>query len=96
MNDTITGIKNIQIVATTQYPIVSAYEYEVLKGEEEIRQRISGCTIYFILQRPMMYFNNLTTGLGRMQCDIVDTVHEPFIAKLILSNVGLLRLKRMC
>jgi hypothetical protein len=69
MTEKPTGIKNIQIVATTQYPIVSAYEYEFLKGEEELRARMSGCSIYFILQRPLMYFNDVIMRDGRIYLD---------------------------
>jgi len=50
------GIKNIKIIGTTQYPIVSAYEYEFLKAEEDVRARLSDCIIYFILQRPLTLF----------------------------------------
>jgi hypothetical protein len=86
-----TGIKNIKIVATTQYPIVSAYEYEFLKGEEELRTRMSGCSIYFILQRPLTYFNHVTLGNGCLYLDIVDTVHEPLHCEIELRECGLCR-----
>lgn len=69
-----TGIKNIEIAATTRYPIVSAYEYEFLKGEEELQRRMAGCTIYFILQRPLMYFNNVIQDGHTLRFDIVDKV----------------------
>lgn len=82
---TATGIKNIVITATTRYPIVSAYEYEFLKGEEEIQRRMSGCTIYFILQRPLMYFNSVREVGRTIKFDIVDTVHKPLHATLDLD-----------
>jgi hypothetical protein len=89
MIEPITGIKIIQIAATTQYPIVSAYEYEFLKGEEAVRERLSGCSIYFILQRPLMYFNNMTMSEGKIYFDIVDTVHEPLHGTIDMVECGL-------
>jgi len=86
-----TGIKNIEIVATTQYPIVSAYEYEFLKVEAEIQSRMSNCSIYFILQRPLIYFNEVTLGDACVFLDIVDTVHEPLHCKIDLPECGLSR-----
>lgn len=71
------GVKTIQIVTKTQYPIVSAYEFEFLKGEEVVRERMQGCSIYFILQRPLMYFNNVQFEDGMLTFEIVDTIHEP-------------------
>ena len=87
--DKIIGIKNIMITATTQYPVVSAYEYEFLKGEEAVRERTKGCSIYFILQRPLMYFNNVQMGDGNLVFDIVDTIHEPLHCKMNLVECGL-------
>lgn len=89
MAEALTGIKNIQIIATTRYPIVSAYEYEFLKGEEEVRARISGCSIYFILQRPMTYFDDVRMSNGCIYLDIVDTVHEPLHCKIDLVECEL-------
>jgi hypothetical protein len=88
---TITGIKNIVITATTQYPVVSAYEYEFLKGETVVRERTKGCSIYFILQRPLMYFNNVRMGDGNIVFDIIDTVHAPLRCKMNLVECGLAR-----
>lgn len=34
------GVKVAQIYASTQYPIVSAYEFEFLKEEDVIRERL--------------------------------------------------------
>jgi hypothetical protein len=88
VSDKVTGIKTIQISATTRYPIVSAYEFEFLKLEEEIRHRLKGCTIYFILQRPLMYFNNVTDHGRGLRFDIVDTVHKPLHCELEFDKCG--------
>ena len=71
------GIKLIEIIATTAYPIVSAYEYEFLKQEEVVRERMKGATVYFILQRPLTFFNNLVPGEGELTFDIWDGVNPP-------------------
>jgi hypothetical protein len=64
---------------------VSDYEYECLKGEEEVQKRISGCAIYFILQRPLMYFNNVRDVGRTIEFDIVDTLHKPLRGTLDLD-----------
>lgn len=66
------GIKNIQIHARTTYPIVSAYEFEFLKSEAEIKALLKPCTIYFIIQRPLVYFNNLRTVDGLICFEVTD------------------------
>ncbi|SFD71914.1 hypothetical protein SAMN05428997_14515 [Bosea sp. CRIB-10] len=89
MSETIKGIKLIDIVATTAYPIVSAYEYEFLKGEEVVRKFLKNATIYFILQRPLMFFDNLVADDGELTFDIVDGVNQPLHCKVGLSALGL-------
>lgn len=66
------GIKTIQIHAQTRYPIVSAYEFEFLKSESEIQALLKPCTIYFILQRPLLYFDNLRIADGSITFSITD------------------------
>jgi hypothetical protein len=66
------GIKNIQIHATTRYPIVSAYEFEFLKDEKQIQAILKPCTIYFIIQRPLIYINNFSTENGEITFEIDD------------------------
>lgn len=73
----LTGIKLIGIQASTVYPVVSAYEYEFLKGEEAVRERVDGCTLYLIVQRPLTYFTNLRPEPGGLRFDIVDDIGEP-------------------
>lgn len=53
------GVKNINIQVKGSYPVVSAYEFEFLKELPEIHQLWRDSTIYLIVQRPLMYFNNL-------------------------------------
>ncbi|MDH0090493.1 hypothetical protein N7373_03455 [Achromobacter mucicolens] len=71
INDVLHGIKTIQIRAKTNYPIVSAYEFEFLKSEAEIQALLKPCTIYFILQRPLLYFQNVRTN-GELTFEITD------------------------
>lgn len=73
----LTGIKLIGIQASTVYPVVSAHEYEFLKGEEAVQERMDGCTLYLIVQRPLTYFTNLRPEPGGLRFDIVDDIGEP-------------------
>lgn len=66
------GIKTIQIHAQTRYPIVSAYEFEFLKSEAEIQAILKPCTIYFILQRPLLYFQIVSINKGKIAFEITD------------------------
>ena len=91
MSETFKGIKLIDVVATTAYPIVSAYEYEFLKGEEVVRKFLENATIYFILQRPLMFFDNLVSDDGELSFDIVDGVNQPLRCKVELSALGIPR-----
>jgi hypothetical protein len=71
-NDVHNGVKTIQIYAKTSYPIVSAYEFEFLKSEAEIQAILKPCTIYFILQRPLLYFRNVRIENGDITFEITD------------------------
>ena len=66
------GVKVAQIYASTQYPIVSAYEFEFLKEEHVIRERLGNCTIYIIAQRPLTYFDNVWLENGFIEFEITD------------------------
>lgn len=66
------GIKNIQIHAQTRYPIVTAYEFEFLKTEKEIQTLLKPCTIYFIIQRPLIYINKFIASDGVVSFEITD------------------------
>ncbi|MEZ0324285.1 MAG: hypothetical protein ACAH95_00105 [Fimbriimonas sp.] len=73
----IDGIKVLQIRARTNFHTVSAYEFEYFKQEAEVQQRLSPCTIYLIVQRPLTYFTNVRVSEGLMRFDIVDTAGRP-------------------
>lgn len=72
MENDIQGIKTIQVHARTRYPIVSAYEFEFLKSESELQALVKPSTIYFILQRPLVYINKLTLVDGEIKFEITD------------------------
>ncbi|ACX87401.1 conserved hypothetical protein [Pectobacterium parmentieri WPP163] len=83
------GIKNIQIHATTRYPIVSAYEFEFLKDENQVQKLLEPCTIYFIIQRPLIYINNFSSENGVIYFEIVDdTGADPLFCRFIPSENG--------
>lgn len=85
------GIKVIEIQAQTGYPVVSAYEFEFLKGEEEVKERLKDCSVYFILQRPLTYFQNLAIGEGVMDFEISDGINPPVECHLDLEEAGMIK-----
>jgi hypothetical protein len=91
MSDEDTGIKNIVIHATTRYPVVSAYEYEFLKVEKEIQDRMDGCTIYFIMQRPLIWFNDTRTVEDGLTFEITDGRQKPLLCHLSFFENGILK-----
>lgn len=83
------GIKTIQIHAQTRYPIVSAYEFEFLKSESEIQALLKPCTIYFILQRPLLYFDNLRIADSGITFSITDdSSRQPLECTFVPSENG--------
>ncbi len=85
-----TGIKTIQIECQTRYPIVSSYEFDFLKEEESIQKLLKPCTIYFIIQRPVLYFENFRSGAGAIFFEITDgTGTPPLTCRFIPSDNGL-------
>lgn len=61
-----TGIKTIQISAVTRYPVVSAYEFDFLKDEPDVQDFLKPCTLYLILQRPLLTINSLALSESRI------------------------------
>jgi len=76
MSELLQGIKNIQIHARCVYPIVSAYEFEFLKSEAEVQAILKPCTIYFIVQRPLIYIQNLYSSDGLIKFEITDILQR--------------------
>ncbi|MEZ8156981.1 hypothetical protein ACED66_12145 [Vibrio splendidus] len=71
------GIKNINIKVKSAYPVISAYEFEFLKELDEIQELLSESTIYFIVQRPLIYFNKLHIDKGIVKYEISDMNGNP-------------------
>lgn len=88
MTEKTKGIKLLDIFVGTTYPIVSAYEYEFLKEEIVVQERMKPATIYFILQRPLIFFDNLVPGDGTLAFDIVDGINAPLHCEVELSKLG--------
>lgn len=80
------GIKTIQIHAQTTYPIVSAYEFEFLKSDRLIQALLEPCTIYFILQRPVLYFDNLQISNDLVTFDITDGSNTPTLQCIFIPS----------
>lgn len=80
--NSINGIKNIQIQSKTSYPIITAYEFEFLKTEAEIKDLLKPATIYFIVQRPLLYMKNLYINNGIVSFEITDdSGNEPLLCE---------------
>lgn len=83
----ITKTANIQ--ASTTYPVVSAYEFEFLKGEAIIRERLDDSTIYLIVQRPLTYFDNVELHDGLLRFEITDDQATPLKCQIDLVEAGI-------
>jgi hypothetical protein len=77
MPDIYHGVKKIQIHAQARYPIVSAYEFHFLKTEAEIQTLLKPCTIYFILQRPLLWFQGVRVADREIILEITDGLSNP-------------------
>lgn len=82
-----TKIADIQV--STTYPIVSAYEFEFLKAEATVRERLDGCTIYLVVQRPLTYFDKVELGEGCVTFEIVDGQSDPLACRIDLVSAGI-------
>jgi hypothetical protein len=79
----IRGAKTLSIRAVARYPIVSAWEFESLKAEEGVQALLKPCTVYFILQRPLMFFNVLETHSDELVFEIVDVATtQPLLCRM--------------
>ncbi len=87
----IVGIKGLAIQATVRYPIVSAYEFEFLKEEAEVRDYLKPCTLYVIVQRPLMVINGVLGDSGVIRFTIDDdTPSAPLECEIDLVAANLL------
>ena len=66
------GVKLLDIHAQMSYPIVTAYEFYFLRNEEVVKKILDNSTIYLIVQRPLLYIENLTTDEGVLKFTITD------------------------
>ena len=82
-----TRVANIQIA--TSYPIVSSYEFEFLKMEKVVQERLDACTIYLIVQRPLTYFDNVELIDGYIYFEIADGESAPLRCRINLVVAGI-------
>lgn len=83
------GIRCAKIIASTVYPLVSAFEFEFLKKEEILQKRWDNCTIYMVVQRPLTYFDNVVIDDGYIHFDIADGNNPPLSCRINLVANGL-------
>lgn len=89
MSARIKAVKVLSIGARTAYPIVSAFEYATLKDDEVVREFTQHATIYFILQRPLMLFDNLDFEDGILTFDVIDGTNPPLHGSLDPAIYGI-------
>lgn len=85
----IQGVKSANIQVTMTYPMVSAFEFEFLKEEAVIQERLDACTIYLLVQRPLTYFDKVEFRDGRMFFEIADGVSPPLECRVDLVDMGI-------
>ncbi|QQZ30382.1 hypothetical protein HMY34_17365 [Thiothrix subterranea] len=70
----------VNLTASLEYPIATAYDLEMLLGQEVVENLVADCTIYAITQRPAIYFDNVNIkelARGRFICQITDGKNIP-------------------
>lgn len=73
-----------------KYPIITAYEFEFLKEELEVKERIKNSTVYIIAQRPLLYMDNFIAEDGVITFEIQDSNGTPPLkCTLLPSEIGL-------
>ena len=78
----IQGVRYANIQLSAVYPVVSAYEFEFLKGEQLVQERLDNCTIYLIVQRPLTYFDNVEMRDGFIYFEIADGKNPPMKCRI--------------
>ncbi|WP_406586752.1 hypothetical protein [Asaia lannensis] len=78
----IQGVRYANIQLSAAYPVVSAYEFEFLKGEELFREGLDNCTIYMIVQRPLTYFDCVEIRDGFIYFEIADGKNQPMKCRI--------------
>jgi hypothetical protein len=83
------GLKIARILAKPIYPPVSAWEFDFLKMEKLVQQRLNGSTIYLIVQRPMLWFDNVIVGESAITFEITDGSEKRLDCTLNPLEIGL-------
>ncbi|MEP2758666.1 MAG: hypothetical protein ABJP66_06295, partial [Hyphomicrobiales bacterium] len=71
-DEKVPALRFARVFASTNYPIVSAFEFDFLREEKIIRERWDASTIYLIVQRPLTYFDNVVLDDSHIQFEIAD------------------------
>ena len=76
------GLKNLTISLRTSYPIITSYEFESLKMEKVVKERLDPSTLYLIVQRPLIYFHNVRQEDEKIKFEITDSKgNEPLVGE---------------
>lgn len=65
-------MKAARIIAQIPYPPVSAWEFNQLKTEAAVRERLQDATVYIIAQRPILWFDRVRDDGGDIRFEIND------------------------
>ncbi|CAN7770191.1 hypothetical protein LJR245_007493 [Rhizobium leguminosarum] len=66
------AIKALRIVAKPAYAPMSAWEFEFLKTEGVVQDRLRDASIYIVAQRPLIWFDNVVIGKDYLSFEITD------------------------
>jgi hypothetical protein len=80
----IPAMRFARVLASTTYPIVSAFEFDFLQEEKIIRERWDASTIYLIVQRPLTYFDNVVIDDTYVWFEIADGNKSPLPCRINL------------
>ena len=83
-NAMVPAMRFARVIASTTYPIVSAYEFDFLQEEKIIRDRWDASTIYIIVQRPLTYFDNVVFDQTNIWFEITDGNKPPLSCRIDL------------
>lgn len=66
------AVKALRIVAKPAYTPMSAWEFEFLKTEGVVQDRLRNASIYIVAQRPLLWFDNVSVTDNQVSFEITD------------------------
>lgn len=66
------ALKSLRIIAKPVYSPMSAWEFEFLKTEGVVQDRLRNSSIYIVAQRPLVWFDNVVISADHLSFEITD------------------------